>query len=83
MFPYFGFLLILGGLATVNASGLTGAALEAYRTAESQAIVQGYIGLAAALALVASGRARLDGGRVVFAEGSGAANGALVAPALG
>ncbi|MFH6783188.1 MULTISPECIES: phosphoribosylglycinamide formyltransferase [Methylobacterium] len=36
----------------------------------------------AALALVASGRARLDGGRVVFAEGSGAAAGALVAPAL-
>jgi phosphoribosylglycinamide formyltransferase-1 len=37
----------------------------------------------AALALVASGRARLDGGRVVFAPGSGAAEGALVAPALG
>ncbi|KMO15931.1 phosphoribosylglycinamide formyltransferase [Methylobacterium platani] len=37
----------------------------------------------AALALVASGRARLDGGRVVFAAGSGAAEGALVAPALG
>ncbi|MET7243696.1 phosphoribosylglycinamide formyltransferase [Methylobacterium sp. EM32] len=37
----------------------------------------------AALALVASGRARLDGGRVVFAPGSAAAEGALVAPALG
>ncbi|SFU55583.1 phosphoribosylglycinamide formyltransferase-1 [Methylobacterium sp. 174MFSha1.1] len=37
----------------------------------------------AALALVASGRARLDGSRVVFAPGSGAAEGALVAPALG
>jgi phosphoribosylglycinamide formyltransferase-1 len=36
----------------------------------------------AALALVASGRARLDGGRVVFAPGSGGAEGALVAPAL-
>lgn len=36
----------------------------------------------AALALVASGRARLDGGRVVFAPGSGAAEGVLVAPAL-
>jgi phosphoribosylglycinamide formyltransferase 1 len=37
----------------------------------------------AALALVASGAARLDGGRVVFAEGAGAAEGALVVPALG
>ena len=36
----------------------------------------------AALALVASGRARLDGGRVVFAAGSGAAEGALVVPGL-
>lgn len=36
----------------------------------------------AALALVASGRARLDGGRVVFAEGSATAEGALVVPAL-
>ncbi len=34
----------------------------------------------AALALVASGRARLDGNRVVFAQGAGAAEGALVAP---
>ncbi|KTS30829.1 phosphoribosylglycinamide formyltransferase [Methylobacterium indicum] len=33
-----------------------------------------------ALALVASGRARLDGNRVVFAQGAGAAEGALVAP---
>ncbi len=36
----------------------------------------------AALALVASGRARLDGGRVVFAAGSAAAEGALVVPGL-
>lgn len=36
----------------------------------------------AALALVASGQARLDGGRVVFSEGSGAAEGALLVPGL-
>ena len=36
----------------------------------------------AALALVASGRASLDGGRVVFAQGSATAEGALVVPAL-
>lgn len=36
----------------------------------------------AALALVASGRARLDGDRVAFAPGSGGAEGALVAPSL-
>lgn len=53
LFPYFGSLLILGGLATVSASQLSGAELDAYRTAETQAIVKGYLGLAAALALVA------------------------------
>ena len=36
----------------------------------------------AALPLVASGRARLDGDRVAFAPGSGGAEGALVAPSL-
>ena len=53
IFPIVGSILILGSLATMNASELSGAALDAYRTAESQAIVNGYIGLAAALALVA------------------------------
>ena len=36
----------------------------------------------AALALVASGRARLDGGRVVFAPGNGGGEGALAVPGL-
>lgn len=54
LFPYFGSILILGGLATVSVSDLSGADLDAYRTAESQAIVHGYLGLAAALALVAA-----------------------------
>lgn len=53
IFPYVGSILILGTLATVTAAELSGAELAAYRTAESQAIVNGYLGLAAALALVA------------------------------
>ncbi len=53
IFPIVGSMLILGSLATLSANELSGAALDAYRTAESQAIVNGYTGLAAALALVA------------------------------
>ena len=53
VFPYFGSLLILGSLATVTANQLSGVELDAYRTAESQAIVHGYLGIAAALAVVA------------------------------
>ena len=54
IFPYFGSILILGGLATVTAAQLSGPALDAYRTAETQAIVNGYLGLAGALAVVAA-----------------------------
>ena len=54
IFPWFGSLLILGGLAKVSANELTGPALDAYRQAESQAIVHGYLGLAGALAVVAA-----------------------------
>jgi MFS transporter, FHS family, L-fucose permease len=53
VFPIAGSALILGGLASVKASDLSGAALDAYRTAESQAIVNGYLGIALALAIVA------------------------------
>jgi MFS transporter, FHS family, L-fucose permease len=53
VFPYFGAILILGGLAAVSADKLSGLELDAYRTAESQAIVNGYLGLAVALAIVA------------------------------
>src|SRR6478735_4872591 len=49
VFPYFGSLVILGSLAAVSASQLTGAALDAYRQQETQAIVQAYLGLAVAL----------------------------------
>jgi MFS transporter, FHS family, L-fucose permease len=54
VFPFFGSILILGGLATVSASELSGAQLDAYRTAESQAIVNGYLGLAVVLTIVAA-----------------------------
>lgn len=53
VFPYFGSILILGSLATVTADQLSGVELDAYRTAESQAIVHGYLGIAVALAVVA------------------------------
>jgi MFS transporter, FHS family, L-fucose permease len=53
VFPYFGAILILGGLATVTADQLSGVELDAYRTAESQAIVNGYLCVAVALAIVA------------------------------
>ncbi len=54
VFPYFGAILILGSLATVTADQLSGVELDAYRTAESQAIVSGYLGIAVALAIVAA-----------------------------
>ena len=53
IFPYFGSILILGGLAAVSANQLSGDALDVYRTSETQAIVHGYLGLAVALAIVA------------------------------
>ena len=53
VFPIVGSALILGGLAGVSASDFTGAELEAYRTAETQAIVNTYIGLAIALLVIA------------------------------
>jgi FHS family L-fucose permease-like MFS transporter len=54
LFPIIGSILILGSLASVNASQLSGAALDTYRTDESQAIVGGYFGIAVALAIVAT-----------------------------
>jgi FHS family L-fucose permease-like MFS transporter len=53
IFPRIGSALILGSLAGVSASQLTGPALDAYRTAETQTIVNTYAGLAIALAVVA------------------------------
>ena len=54
IFPVVGSILILGSLASVSADQLSGAQLDAYRTAETQAIMNGYLGLAVALAVVAA-----------------------------
>ncbi|MFN3433301.1 MAG: MFS transporter, partial [Sphingomonas sp.] len=45
IFPRVGSSLILGGLASVSAASLTGAALVSYRQEASQAIVHTYLGL--------------------------------------
>ena len=52
VFPYVGAILILGSLATVDASSLSGAALDAFRQEETRVVVNTYIGLAIALALL-------------------------------
>ncbi|MBU1757566.1 MAG: sugar MFS transporter [Alphaproteobacteria bacterium] len=53
VFPIVGAAVILGSLATVSADQLSGAQLQAYRQAESEAIWQGYLGVAMLIALVA------------------------------
>ena len=52
VFPYVGAILILGSLATVDPSSLSGAALDAFRQEETRVVVNTYIGLAIALALL-------------------------------
>ena len=54
IFPYVGSIVILGGLATVDPATLSGAALDAYRAAETHTVVVTYLCLAAALAIVAA-----------------------------
>ncbi len=53
IFPYFGSILILGGIANIDPTKLLPNELVNYRTQETQAIVQGYFGLAIAIAIVA------------------------------
>jgi FHS family L-fucose permease-like MFS transporter len=53
VFPYVGAILILGSLATIDPATLSGAALDAYRADETRVVVQTYLGLAAALVVVA------------------------------
>jgi FHS family L-fucose permease-like MFS transporter len=53
IFPYVGSILILGSLAKVDPSTLTGTALDAFRSAETRTIVHTYLGLAVALMIVA------------------------------
>ena len=54
LFPYVGSMLILGSLATVDPAMLSGAALDAFRTVETQVVVHTYLGLAIALVLLAA-----------------------------
>jgi MFS transporter, FHS family, L-fucose permease len=54
IFPFVGSIVILGSLATVDVTTLSGAALDAYRTQETQVVVRTYLGLAAALMVVAA-----------------------------
>ena len=54
IFPYVGSLLILGSLATVDPATLSGAALDAFRGAETRVIAHTYLGLAAALLVLAT-----------------------------
>jgi len=67
IFPYVGSILILGGLADVSAAQLSGTALDAYRVEGTRVVVMAYLGLAAALAVVAAvvwfNRNRLKGER--------------------
>ncbi|MBY0283086.1 MAG: sugar MFS transporter [Sphingomonas sp.] len=53
IFPIVGGYLILGSLAKVDPKTLSGAALDAYRTAETQVVVNTYLALALALVIVA------------------------------
>lgn len=53
VFPYVGSILILGSLATIDPATLSGAALDTFRTEEAHVIVRTYLGLAAALLVVA------------------------------
>lgn len=54
VFPLVGSALILGSLSKVDPATLSGAALSAYRTAETQTVVNTYLGLAVALLIVAA-----------------------------
>ena len=67
VFPIVGSIVILGSLAAVSADQLSGAELSAYRQAESEAIWQGYLGIAVLIGLVAIAvwlfRNRLQGER--------------------
>ncbi len=54
VFPYVGSILILGSLAKVDAAGLTGPALDAFRRDETQMVIRTYLGLAVALGVLAA-----------------------------
>jgi FHS family L-fucose permease-like MFS transporter len=68
IFPPIGSMLILGSLATVDPSSLSGDALAAFHAEETRTIVHTYLGLAGALLVIAAvvwlGRKRLIEARV-------------------
>lgn len=53
IFPYFGAILILGSLASIDPTSLDGPALAAFRAEETKVIVNAYLGIAAAMLVVA------------------------------
>ncbi|HYL03524.1 MAG TPA: sugar MFS transporter [Steroidobacteraceae bacterium] len=53
IFPYVGSILILGSVSQAGSAELAGRALQLYRARETQVIVNTYLGLATALAVVA------------------------------
>jgi MFS transporter, FHS family, L-fucose permease len=54
IFPYVGSILILGSIATVDPTKLSGMALTAFRSVETRIIVRTYLGLALALAVLSA-----------------------------
>jgi MFS transporter, FHS family, L-fucose permease len=54
LFPYVGSILILGSLAQVDPKTLSAAALDSFRSVETQVIAHTYIGLAIALGVLAA-----------------------------
>jgi FHS family L-fucose permease-like MFS transporter len=54
VFPYVGSILILGSLAKVDPATLSGAALDAFRRAETGMVIRTYLGLAVVLAGIAA-----------------------------
>ena len=54
IFPYFGSILVLGGLAAVGPTDQSGVALVAHHAREGRVISDAYVGIALALAIVAA-----------------------------
>jgi len=54
LFPFVGATLILGSIATVDPATLAGAALDRFRAAEARVVSNAYLGLAAALMVLAA-----------------------------
>jgi FHS family L-fucose permease-like MFS transporter len=53
LFPYVGSALILGSFATIDPTTLSGSALDSFRVTETRVVVNTYLALAAAIAVLA------------------------------